>query len=113
MRKKLKSQKAETLIEAMLSLLIVMLSMGLLTTCVMAATNMNRATRALDERHSAELRIAEGLVEEGYTTKDVYINIKFEKGVGNVERNKTIKVKLYGADDSSFISYQYEGVSSP
>ena len=113
MRKKIKSQRAETLIEAMLSLLIVMLSMGLLTTCVMAATNINKATRDLDEKYSTELQMAEGLVEDGYTAKDVYVKIQFEKGVGNAERNKTVRVKLYGADESAFVSYQYEEVSSP
>lgn len=113
MRKKIKSQRAETLVEAMLSLLIVMLSMGLLTTCVMAATNINEETRAMDEKYSTELQIAEGLMEEGYTAKEVFLSIRFEKGVGNAERNKSVKVTLYGADDSSFISYQYEGVSSP
>ena len=29
------------------------------------------------------------------------------------ERNKSVKVNLYGADESAFISYQYEEVSSP
>lgn len=110
---KIRSQKAETLIEAMLSLLIVMLSMGLLTTCVMTATNINQATRTMDEEYSLELQVAEGHIEDGYIAKEVDVKIKFEKGVGNAERNKIVRVKLYGADDSAFISYQYKGVSRP
>ena len=113
MIKKLKSQKAETLIEALLSFLIVFMSMGLLSTSVLTATNMNKTTRALDEKYSSELQVAEARSEEGYTAKQVEVSIRFQKGLGVAERNKTIKVKLYGTDDSSFISYQYEEVSTP
>ncbi|MBQ6843015.1 MAG: hypothetical protein IJO60_00070 [Agathobacter sp.] len=113
MKEKLRSQKAETLIEALLSFLIVMLSLALLSTSVISAANINKETRKLDEKYSNELQVAEGHVEDGYTSEKIDLEIHFEKGIGVSERVKEVKVKLFGEKDSAFVSYQYEEVSGP
>lgn len=103
MMKKLRQNKGETLIEAMVSLLIALLSMGLLSTCVLAAANINADTRAADEKYNSELQTAEGLIEDGYTAEEVTVELRFQ----SVE-TQTATVKLYGPEDSAFAAYDYE-----
>lgn len=103
MRRKLRQKKGETLIEALVSLLIVLLSVGMISTCLLTATNINMQTKEADETYNQQLQHAEGLIEEeGYEAEEVEVQIKFQSG-----DNKTVKVKLYGGKESSFAAYDY------
>jgi len=110
MIKKLREKKAETLIEAMVSLLVVLLSMGMLSTTMLTATNINLQTREADEKYNNQLQHAEGLIEEeGYEVVEVEVELKFQ----SVD-SETVKVKLYGGEDSIFAAYDYQiGESTP
>ncbi len=99
MRKKLKQQIGETLIESLVALMIAILSMALLSTAVLTAANVNKATREADEEYASELQQAEGLqgIPEEATVKITF-------GNGSVEQ---ATVSLYGGE-GDFISYDYE-----
>ena len=93
MMKKIKQNSGETLIETLVSMLIAVLCMGLLCSSVMAATNINKKTRELDDKYASDLQRAEGYMsEDGYDYK------------------KKETVTLYGGaeEDSLFASYTLE-----
>lgn len=107
MRRKLKAQNGETLIEAMVSLLIAMLAMMFLTTSVMAAASINKATREADEAFEEELKYAEGRMEEDereVEKKELLIDFQSLDDV-------RIDVDVYGGKDSRLISYDEMEVS--
>lgn len=108
MIRKLKQKKGETLVETLFSMLIAVLSMGILCTAVMAATNLNKQTREMDEKYNAELRAVEGLESTTYkTTKQLTITFKPEDGTSNYI--EYADVELYGSAESAFLSYEYKG----
>jgi hypothetical protein len=59
MMRKLKQNKGETLMEALMSLLIAVLAIGLVATAAMAATNINKNTNIADDAFAEELEKAE------------------------------------------------------
>lgn len=56
---KLKSQRGETLVETLASIVIAALSVALLFTCVMAASQINRMAQEADAAYYADLTAAE------------------------------------------------------
>ena len=109
MRKKIKAQNGETLIEAMVSLLIAMLAMMFLTTSVMAAAHINKATREADEAFEEELKYAEGRMEgEDREAEQKELLIDFQT-LDDVR----VDVDVYGGKDSRLISYEKMEVSVP
>lgn len=56
---KLKSQRGETLVETMASIVIAALSVALLFTCVMAGVQINRMAQGADEAYYKALTAAE------------------------------------------------------
>lgn len=109
MRRKLKTQNGETLIEAMVSLLIALLSVMFLTTSVLTAANINKATREADEKFADELKYAEGrIAAEGKEVVQNEIWIDFQS-VDDVR----VDVDVYGGKDGMFISYEEMEVSEP
>ena len=56
---KLKQKKGETLVEALVSLLIIVLAMGLLSSSVMASAKINDSNRKMDEEFNEDLMRAE------------------------------------------------------
>lgn len=103
MIRKLKKKNGETLVEALVSLLIAILALGLVATATLAAANMNQSTREVDEMFSQELEAAEIY---SATTVDKKLHIDFD---GSSLTDKEADVKVYG-DGSNFASYkQYEG----
>lgn len=108
MKRKLRQQSGETLIEAMVSLLVALLSMGLLCTSVLAATNINQATREADTRFDKELERAEKRIsEDGYEVQeDCTLLIEFD-----TLEPKMVDVDVYGGEESSLISYEEPEVS--
>lgn len=109
MRRKLRQQNGETLIEAMVSLLIALLSMMFLVTSVMAAAHINKMNREADETFTKELKYAESHIsEEGYEAESKELVIDFQ----SVDDVRT-EVEVYGGADSSLISYEEAEVSEP
>jgi len=109
MRKKLKAQKGETLIEAMVSLLIALLAVMFLTTAVLTAANINKATREADEKFAEELKYAEGRIKEaGREIEQKELLIDFES-LDDVR----VDVEVYGGIEGLFISYDEMEVSEP
>lgn len=99
MRKKLRSKKAETLLESLISLLIATLSITLLSTSVMTSARMNKMTRDADAAYAAELAHAEQkdlLVSDNHT-----ITVRFDEGGLGF---RTTTVNVFG--DGEFISYE-------
>lgn len=108
MIKKIRQKSGETLVETLVSMLIAVLSMGILCTAVMAATNLNNQTRAMDEKYSSELREVEGL-DPNADTKTQLLTIIFQSTDGStLYQTTTAEVIMYGGDESAFLSYDYE-----
>lgn len=106
MIKKLRQKNGETLVETLFSMLIAVLSMGILCTAVMAATNLNAQTREMDETYSSQLQEVESL--EGYTEVQNLV-ITFKSADGSIMKEQTtLEVTMYGDEDSAFLSYDYE-----
>lgn len=89
MIRKLKSRRGETLVEAMASIVIAALSVAMLFTCVMAASQINRMAREADEAFYAGLTAA-----EGQTGTALPGTIKIAGG----GRERTFSVSLYGGE---------------
>lgn len=99
MIKKIKRISGETLIEALISILIAMLAMGFVSTATIAAANMNKVNRVADESFAKELEDVEAYMA-GKEPKTMLI--RFEDG-----SQKTIHIEVYG-DGSRFASYKEE-----
>lgn len=98
MMRKLKQNKGETLMEALVSLLIAVLAIGLVATAAMAATNINKNTNIADDAFAEELEKAE--IYTATTIEVKKLTIDFGGG-SKVEVN----VDVYG-DGSIFASYK-------
>lgn len=99
MRNKLVKQNGETLIEALISLLIAILAMGMLTTTVMVANKMNATNRQKDQEYAQNLAMAEGCAQEG--VEDKVLRIQFESLT-----TKHVDITLYGGASNHFVSYE-------
>lgn len=91
-RTKLRSQKGETLVELLASILVASLSVGLLLGGVAASTNINKKAQRMDEDFYEALTKAESrqnLVTEGHTS---HFSVKVAEGSKTVE----IPVDVYG-----------------
>lgn len=99
MMKKLKQNKGESLLEALVSMLIAVLAMGLITTAVLAAGSMNKSNREADQKFSKELEQVETYVAEKQSKQMIII---FADG-----SQKTVYVDVYGKD-GRFASFKQE-----
>lgn len=102
MMNKLKQQKGETLIETLVSMMIIVLTVAFLCTCVMSATNINKQTQDADKKYREELLAAESR-SGTHEMRNVVVSFA-GAGLGS----QTVEVKVYGDADSDFISYDYE-----
>ena len=100
MIRKLKKKNGETLIEALVSILIATLAMGLVSTATIAAANLNEKNRQADEMFAEELMQAENYLTEKESKQML---ILFEDG-----SHQTVNVDVYGKD-GRFASYKQEG----
>ena len=105
--KKLKQQNGETLIETLCSLLIALLSVLLLSTAVMTATNINTKTREADEKYQSELKAVEGL--ETYAPEaTATLSVTFHTMDGaTIYESTSAQIVMYGSAEGSFLSYDY------
>lgn len=108
MIKKLKQKRGETLMETLFSMMIAVLCMGMLCNAVMAATNINRQTRELDEKYSDELNAVEGMADD-ITKTEKELVISFQPADGSPVYAENATVTVYGDEDSAFLAYDYEG----
>ena len=109
MKKKLRQQKAETLIEALVSLLIAMLSIGLLCSAMVASANINRMTDEADKKFDEELKYAEMRIsDEEHPIQGSTLLIEYTS-----LENQNIDVNIYGGEESSLISYEEAEVDEP
>lgn len=109
MIKKLKQKKGETLVETLFSLMIAVLCVGLIYSAVMAATNINKQTRELDDKYNAELNAVEGLADDVKQFGEKNVVISFFVNDVEIEDPIEAQVTIYGDEDSAFLSYDYEG----
>ena len=107
MIRKLRQRKGETLVETLISMLIAVLSMGILSMATMTATNVNQEIRELDEKYSEELRQVESL-DGSVKTSVQTLSLTFKSVDGTtVYGTDTVSVTVYGNDNASFIAYDY------
>lgn len=99
---KLKSQRGETLVETMASIVIAALSVALLFTCVMAASQINRMAREADEAYYKALTAAEEQTDA--VPPDGTVKI-----AGGGHEN-TFPISLYGGE--GLYSYALKGAGS-
>jgi len=105
MIRKLQSNKGETLIEAMVSLVIAVLAMGLVVTATMAATNINKSTKDADKTFAEDLQAAE-IYSETPVSKTLQIKVTDGPFLTETEGgSEQITVDVYGAG-SNFASYK-------
>ncbi len=107
--KKLQSQKGEMLVESLISMLIAVLSMGLIASSVMAASRINEKNRENDAAYSQGLQAAEGRLELETETLTPQITITFSSDdrvaeLGANRSSKAVDVVLYGGRE--FVSYE-------
>jgi len=118
MMHKLKQKKGETLVETLFSMLIALLSMGMLCTCILAATNINKNNREADEKFSEQLKKAESMVtpntmETNDSSNVLKITFKINgveqesKTIQNVDMSDPSLIFYAGEEEDHFISYQY------
>lgn len=103
MIKKLKQKKGETLIEALISLLIAVLSMMILSTAVLVSSNINKENRERDNEYAQQLYDAEGLAVE-MDDRNVKVHVQFEGDLA--DKSADIDIILYGGENNDFVSYE-------
>ena len=117
MIKKLKQKSGETLVETLFSILIAVLSMGILCSAVMAANSINMQSREMDNKYKTELNAVEGMnaVEEEdkvdvKTNQHLVITFYPENKQSysiNTTELEGASTTVYGNDDGVFLSYDY------
>ena len=98
MIKKLKKSNGETLVEALVSLLIAICSMALVASASLAAANLNENNRTADKEFADELEEAELYLTDEVLTKTM--RIEFTSG-DPIEKT----VRVYG-DGDRFASFR-------
>ena len=97
--KKLRSRKGETLVEAMVSILVFTLSSILLLTMVTAASNINKAAKEADASRQAQLSAAEEGVNSNIQGAKVGIS------VGDNAASVTYDVSISQKEPGALYSY--------
>ena len=109
MRKLLKNQKGETLVESLVSLLIATLSVMLLTSALTASARINHTNKLSDEKYIEELKNAEEYQREPTElTEEITVVIEFKNGI-IVEKN----VEVFGLTDGRLIYYKQKEEVEP
>lgn len=106
MWKKLCSQTAETLLETLVSLLIAVFSVTLLTSGVMTATRLNRATDDADTSYQAELKQAE--TEKTVADANGKVTITFQEAELSAAEADVV---IYGT--GAYASYEKKEATEP
>lgn len=108
MKKKLKQQNGETLIESLVAVLISTMAMAMLASSMTASANIHRQNKAADEKYKEDLEYA-----ETYTgvlgTEDIKIEFK-DSATNELIKEGTIKLYSNGAE-GSFASYNSDSIA--
>lgn len=109
--KKVRSNKGESLIESMVSILIFTFASIMLYTMLTTSTELNKAARDADEKHSLEMLYAEqadGAYPELEEGKDGtgHVEISLVGEDGRTDMLVKYKVDLHRLDDDSLYSYE-------
>lgn len=100
MIRKLRNNKGETMVEALIALLIAVLSLGLVSSATIAAANMNKIAKETDQKFAEEIQAAEIY---SATPESKVLTIDFAEGIAaDVSEN----VNVYGESTSNFASYK-------
>lgn len=103
MIQKLRSNRGETMVEMLVSMLILTLSICLLVTMIAVSYQFDRQARELDKAYKQDLAAAENFTD-GFSTSGT-IKLKLN-GVGASGGEQTINVKIYSNADSDLKSYK-------
>lgn len=104
MRQKLNTDRGETLVEVLASILIASLSVALLFGCVMASSNMDRRAKELDADHYKYLSAAE---ERSGTSTSAEVTVTNEAITDPRKNPKEVPVNIYGG--AGMYSYKRAG----
>jgi len=99
LRRYIRSRKGETLVEAMVSILIFTLSSIILFTMISAATNINRSVKAADATRQTQLEIAEASAASSEHCKDGMVTVV---SGGDTERISVKVAQQKGVSDAFF-----------
>lgn len=102
MLKKLKSSKAETLLETLVSIMIAVMSVTLLSTAIMASTEINKTTKEADAVFAEQVAQAE--LGTGEVFEDEKVTVQFEGG-----SRVDVTVDIYASGEGGtgdYISYK-------
>ncbi len=102
MIQKLKSRQGETMVEMLVSMLILTLSICLLVTMIVVSYQFDRQARELDNKYRDELSAAENF--SGTSTPGT-IKLKLD-GVGASGGEVNVNVEIYSVTDSDLKSYK-------
>jgi len=105
LRRKLRQNKGETLVETLFSLLIAVMSIGLIAASVAAATKISTQLAEMDATYKQDLQEAE-CHEVTPRDKNLKITFRDEHGIALID-TVTTSVEVYGDADSTFLSYSY------
>ncbi|MBR5126812.1 MAG: type II secretion system protein [Roseburia sp.] len=111
MRKKLLQNSGETLVETLVAIVITVLSIGFLTSAVLASVNINKKVKDRDIKYKEDLQKAECLLDEDRINTNQLLDINFTYEEGS--QNTVVKVDVYGEENGIFVSYTYEPEVSP
>ena len=110
MRKKLRSRRGETLVEALVSVLLVSIVSAALVVMVLSASQMNKAASQKDSELYNAISAAEtNTVSEGLGGPATEDNLAGETGTVTVtvgSSSVTKQVTFYGSKDETIFSYQ-------
>ena len=111
LRKKLLQNSGETLVETLVAIVITVLSIGFLTSAVLASVNINKKVKDRDIKYKEDLQKAECLLDEDRINTNQLLDINFTYEEGS--QNTVVKVDVYGEEDGIFVSYTYEPEVGP
>ncbi len=100
---KLQSNRGETMVEMLVSMLILTLSICLLVTMIAVSYQFDRQARELDEKYKQDLDAAENLTGGSPTSGTIKLRLD---GVGASGGEQTINVNIYSNADSDLKSYK-------
>lgn len=106
---KVKSNKGETLIETLVSILIAALSVALLTTSVLAAARINKTIREADEEFYSKLAAAElrSTADSELLQVDTAGNVLVFQFQHHEQR--AVQIDIYGNDVfATYIEHEFE-----
>lgn len=102
-RLKLRSERGETLIEVLASVLIVSLSVMMVAGSVMASSRVDVDAKKMDKTHYAALSNAE---THTTATSDTGVKVTISDDPDDITKGKTFDITFYGNAGAGMFSYE-------